>query len=330
MTSSIKTFLPVGFIFLGLIFLKCISDAPRNNPLDPQNPNGGVELSGTVSTFYVPHQPIGNARVVLNPGNIILLTNQQGQFTFSNIKPGIYSLFSTAVGFAKDSLQIEISNTTSTNFFLNGLPYFKEARLVTQHISRWFPSGDVFSMQIEVIANDRDGEGDLDKIWYELESFSFADTLIQVTPGSENFRGIASEFDLPLNNLHELIGKPITLFIKDFPGDTIVSENHFLSRIIDETPQLVSPVSLAIINTFPILLEWQRVTNLQYPFSYRIEIFSIDLGLRVDVIENIPASESNFQYTNILGNGDYFWVLYILDEYGNSSSSKEGSFRMQQ
>ena len=330
MTISTKTSLLISCIFFTMIFIECISDASRNNPLDPQNPNSSVELSGTVFTLYPPHQPIENARVIINPGNIILITNSEGQFTFSNIKPGAYKLLGSAEGFSKDSIQIEISNTTSKDFFLNGLPYFKQIHLTTQHISRWFPSGDIFSMQIEVIANDGDGAGDIDKIWYELENHSFTDTLTQVTPGSENFRGIASEFELPLNNLHELIGKPITFFIKDLPGEIVISDNHFLSRIIDETPQLISPVGLAIINTFPIILEWRRVTNLQYPFSYRIEILSIDLGLKVDEIENIQASESTIQYNNTLDNGDYFWVLYIVDEFGNNSSSKEGSFRVQQ
>ncbi|MFQ5583198.1 MAG: hypothetical protein ACE5GL_02030, partial [Calditrichia bacterium] len=113
-------------------------------------------------------------------------------------------------------------------------------------------------------------------------------------------------------------------------GARVTSEKQFLTRIIDETPVVTSPVGLATIGSFPITFRWNRVTNLLFPFTYSIEIYSINLGLIVDKIENIPPDSGSLNYNGPLDNGDYFWVVDIVDELGNISSSKEGSFRVQQ
>lgn len=321
-----------AFLILFTIVLSgCFSDAPRDNPFDPQNPKSGIELSGTVFTFYAPHQGIGNARVLLLPGNIVTVTNSNGQFRFNDLKSGAYTLISTADGFATDSLTMQLNVSTSQAIFLNALPYFKQIRLTTRHISRWFPPPqDIFSLQFEVTADDNDGTGDIEKIWFIIDGINYSDTLQQVSPGSDTFKGSISEFDLPVNTLHELIGKPFLFFMKDIPGTTVTSEKQFLTRIIDETPVVTSPVGLATIGSFPITFRWNRVTSLLFPFTYSIEIFSINLGLIVDKIENVPADSGTLNYNGPLDNGDYFWVVDIVDELGNISSSKEGSFRVQQ
>jgi hypothetical protein len=224
---------------------------------------------------------------------------------------------------------VNVTTNTEVNFVLDSLPYFSDIRITTSHVSHWFPPEDVYSLQFQATGIDGDGVGDISKVWYEIENPVYTDSLQQLAPGSNIFRGQVIAQNLPVMTLHELIGKPFWFFIKDIPGYTSVSSPQFISRIIEDTPQLISPTGLVIISSFPITFKWTAINTIPFPFSLRIEIYSIDLGLRVEEINNIESTTNEFIYSTPLSNGDYYWILYIVDEYGNRSSSKESSFRIQ-
>jgi len=313
-------------IAIGLILiLNCFSDAPRDNPLDPAN---GISLSGRVSRFYS-NNAIANATVRLNPGNQISVTNGTGNYQFPDISPGAYNLTIVTDGYAADSAEINIENSTELNFALDSLPHFRNISLTTSHITHWFPPDDIYSMQVETVGQDGDGNGDIESVWLKIDQYNFSDTLQQTAPGSNIFRGQISAPELPINNLNELIGKPFRFFIKDLPGFTNSSLPQYISRIIEETPQLISPVGLTIISSDTINFKWQAIIDIHFPFAQKIEIYSVDLGLKVDEMSNINSDASEYLYTKPFSNGDYYWVLYIVDEFGNRSGSKEGSFRVQ-
>lgn len=321
---TLRFFLP-KVVFAIVLILNCFSDAPRDNPLDPAN---GVSFSGTVRRIYS-NDVLQNASVRLSPGNRISITNSNGRYQFSDIAPGSYKALVFADGFSSDTAEVNIEKNIEINFSLDSLPYFRNVFLTTSHITHWFPPDDTYSIVLEATGYDGDGTGDIKVVWYGIESINFSDTLQRVAPGSNIFRGQAVATSLPLTNLHELIGKPFRFFIEDIPGKATESSPHFITRIIEETPQLISPVSLAIISSFPITFKWQPVTNVQFTFTQRIEIYSIGLGLKVDEMSSIASNMSEYIYSSPLSNGDYYWVLYIMDELGNQSGSKEGSFRVQ-
>lgn len=312
-----------------LLFLDCFSDAPRDNPLDPVN---GISLGGKVQRLYS-DRSIPGALVQLHPGNRVWRTDGSGTYEFAEIPPGQYHLMVSAEGYSSDSAMINIDQDTNINFVLDSLPYFRDISLTTIHISRWFPPDDIYSIQFEVIGGDGDGIGDIDRVWYQIESLSFTDTLQQVAPGNPLFRGQVRELQLPVTSLHELIGKPFRFHIRDLPQHTTVSSPQFITRVIDETPQLISPVGLSTISSDTINFRWQAVSSIQFPFTYRIEIYRISVGLKVHEIENIDSNVTTYVYhdaNNVLIDGeDYYWILYIVDEHGNQSGSKEGSFRVQ-
>lgn len=321
---SIK-FVCLGISIIAITLLGCFSDASRDNPLDPAN---GISVSGIVKRFYS-NNGLSNAQVRLNPGNRITISDQNGNYQFSKISPGLYELIVSAEGFSKDTTEINLTNNTQVNFALDSLPYLKNITVTTSHITHWFPPDDIYSILLETVGYDGDGSGDIKNVWFQIEQINFSDTLQRTAPGSNIFRGQAAALDLPVFNLQELIGKPFKFFIEDFPGNSSVSSPHFISRIIEETPQLIAPVGLTVISSFPITFRWPVITNIHFPFTHKIEIYSIGLGLKVDEINNINSDTSDFTYNDPLSNGDYYWVIYIVDEFGNSSGSKEGSFRVQ-
>lgn len=320
----------IKFVYLNISIIVftlsgCFSDASRDNPLDPAN---GISLSGVVKRFYS-NNGLSNAQIRLNPGDRITISDQNGNYQFSKISPGSYELIVSAEGFSKDTSEINLINNTQVNFALDSLPYLKNIAITTSHITHWFPPDDIYSMLLQTTGHDGDGSTDIKDVWYQIEQINFSDTLQSTAPGSNIFRGQAAALDLPVFNLQELIGKPFKFFIEDLPGNRTESSPHFISRIIEETPQLSSPVGLAVISSSQIVFKWQAINNIHFPFTHKIEIYSIGLGLKVDEIHNINSDLSDFTYNSALSNGDYYWVLYIVDEFGNNSGSKEGSFRIQ-
>ena len=74
---------------------------------------------------------------------------------------------------------------------------------------------------------------------------------------------------------------------------------------------------------------WERI-SVPYPATLTIEIFQINLGIafKTDIIEKIPINTQSYTYSENLNPGDYYWTVNIVDEFGNSSSSREGTFQI--
>lgn len=100
----------VLFLFVLITLLSC--DAPRINPLDPQNPdyNLGI-LDGYVKTNSIPQLPIANVKVLLNNTSLWTTTNSDGYFKFSAIQRINGLLIFEADGFYNDSISIEWGNS---------------------------------------------------------------------------------------------------------------------------------------------------------------------------------------------------------------------------
>jgi len=325
MHYHIRVISKIVSILIVFNLIGCISDAPRDNPLDPAN---GLMVSGNISRIYT-NNPPENAVVFLQPENLTLIVNDDGGYTFSNLKPGVYQLSSTAPGYSADSATFDLQQNTKVNLVLDSLPFFRDIKLTTHHVSRWFPPDDLYSIRYEAAASDGDGDGDINKVWLKIESIAYTDTLQRSSPGSNIFKGEAFTLDLSINSIHQLIGKPFTIYVKDLPGQIVESKDQFLLRIIEDIPQLVSPIGLEVLNSFPINFVWQAIVNISYSYSLKIEIYSISLGLKVDEVNNILSNATTAQFGGPLSTGDYYWILYIIDEFGNSSTSREGSFRIQ-
>ena len=120
-------------------FSACLEDVSRDNPLDPVNGNQNLQLSGQVLTFYHPRNPIPQASVLIQPGNIVIISDHEGLFSFNNLVSGSYSLVCQADGYQVDSATINIQTSSDYTFLLDGLPQFEQTLIKAHHRSRWFP-----------------------------------------------------------------------------------------------------------------------------------------------------------------------------------------------
>ncbi len=324
MISSVKYTLVFIIAFLAL---SCLPDAERDNPLDNNNPGTYLRLDGIIYTYYPPYHVIKNAIIYMQPGSHVVMSDHNGAYCFEKVLAGNYTLTCQADSFEVDTVQVEISANTSHNFNLNGLPEISNISLTTHHLLRWYPPEDIYYLELSATVDDKDGTGDINFVHYQIPSENFCDTLQQGATAGE-FNKQLLEGDMPAQSIQSLTGKEFIFYVCDKPGATVSSANHFLTRIIEKTPVLVSPVYMQHVQSPPINLKWEEV-SLPYNFTYKIELFiknEINQFIKFDEIEKISADSTSFSYEPSLDAGDYYWILSIIDEFNNSSCSKEGGF----
>ena len=321
----------IKFLFItgSIVFLSaCLEDVSRDNPLDPASSTANMQITGQVLTFYHPREAIAQATILIEPLDLVVLTDNNGFFRFTDLQPGSYTVICSAEGYHTDSAQVNLSGSFEHTFLLDGLPQFERISLTAHHRSRWFPREEVYFIELEAEVRDPDGVGDIHSVVCHIPSINFSDTL-QPEIEAGKFSSSLFDSDIPVESVHQLIGRQIYFVVEDDFQTQTVSEAKFLTRIIEQFPILLSPVELNPVETPTIDFQWERV-SVPYPAELRIEIFHINLGIAFKTVEinGIPIESRNYTYSHDLDAGDYFWTLNIVDEFGNTSGSREGTFQI--
>ncbi len=321
------------FSFFWLVWaLGCLGDAPRDNPLDPANSPNTATLSGQVLTLYPPREPLAGVTLALFPEGRLTRSDNNGQFQFQDLKTGSYTLTASLNGFAADTQLVSLQSNQFVSLFLDALPVVDSVSLTTHHAARSFPPSDLYQYNLMAYVSDSDGLQDIALVWYEVSGHQFLDTLVLKSAmgsrqGLFSIQRTASQ--LPGGSLHQLAGQPFQIHITDVAGNTVTTDPVFISRIIETIPTIDSPAGLSTVTQFPVDLLWQPVI-LPFSFHWRIELHRVNLGLPtlLNTYEPIPADSTRFTLTTPLSSGDYLWVLFIVDNLGNTSRSREGVFRV--
>ena len=103
-------------ILLLIIVVIYSCDAPRLNPLDPQNPDfieppiidtTKYSIEGNIITLTAPQQPIPNVSIFWPNDNLIIWSNQSGDFILYDLEPRDGWLYFESSGYFKDSTYVE-------------------------------------------------------------------------------------------------------------------------------------------------------------------------------------------------------------------------------
>ena len=320
---SVAKIAGIMFVF---IWCGCTSDAPRDNPLDSTN---GMQVTGKVERLY-DNTGIKNAMLLLKPTTKSTISAADGTFTIENVSPGSYTLVCQAEGFAPDSIVMDIQQSRTASFRLNGLPFFRSISVTTNHISSFSAPNDSFFVLVNAAADDLDNRGDVKLVRYTMDAFSFADTLFETNSQEKIFSSELTAGDLGISSIQQLSGKPFVFYVEDLPGGVSASQEVFTTRIIERTPVGKEPQNVAISGQGPINFKWLPVSQ-PYPFTFDIEIRRINFSffILIGEIQNIPAADTTASFSGNLSQGEYFWTLFITDEYGNRSRSLENPFIVQ-
>ncbi len=307
----------------------CLSDAERSNPLDPLAPNfvdeGGV--TGRITNRSL--TGVSGSDVALSPGGFSSVTSNDGSYAIMGVPTGRYTLSVTSQDYASaaDTVEIKLGVAVNSDLELNGLPRFESWTINTAHVSRWWPLEDLFQIEMSVQVNDADGVFDVDRVWMEIPSLSFADTLL-VTQTTGLYARTLPEPSLPTSTLHSLMGTPMTLLVRDQLDAVVASPTFQLVRVIDETPEAVEEAFQSDPQDCVAapLVKWKDVF-LPYPFTFRVDVVRLDAGIEslVEQIEDISSDSTNVIVT-ALPPGEYYWTVAVVDNFKNRSRSKQVGF----
>jgi len=316
---------------MGLILSGCFDAATRDNPLDPlgasYSPQG--KIIGYVGAYYQTEIPLPGVLVYLYPSEEYTRSGADGSFEFSRLPAGQYKLRLVQPGYRSDSLEVSVRNDTrQVQIRLNAVPVFRQTVLQTHHISRWWPSDDLYYLTASTEIEDGDGTNDIDSVWVEISAGAEVFPLDRMDQDGY-FSAEITEQDLDVSSLYALQGKVIRMYCLDQVGNLSESENLFLPRIIEQIPALLYPTELASVGESPLSFTWEALYP-GFPFTQKIEIYQINAGVYNKIYEftDLPNDAAEFTFEGHFDQGDYFWVLYMIDEFGDSCRSKEGAFRV--
>ena len=255
------------------------------------------------------------------PGSQIVVSDIQGNFTWSNrLERGQYQVIARGAFYDSDTQLVDLKKDTSLVFKLNALPQFEEVNLTSLHITSFIPP-DEYQVEIGVLASDGDTQADIQTVYFEVPDLAVQDTLVRISNQQARFAGIFSRAQLNITFIEELQGIPFYLHAVDLAGGNSVSAAQYIYRVINTAPRPVSPDGSA---SLPINFTWQSLV-LPFDFTYSIEIYpNSPISLPpVVTVNQIERTATTHTYSGNLPSGSYYWVLYIVDEVGNRSRSRQ-------
>lgn len=314
-----------------LMLAGCFDGAPRNNPLDPRGENfddaGGLTVQ--VTTFYAPQQGLSDVAIQTDPGNFAGQTDASGTVFIPDLASGTYTITASRTGYAPQMATINVTagEFATVSIAMPGMPEFLDIDINTIHISRWWPPPqELFRLNLHVEMGDRDGLADIDQVWFEIPALDYrAELAVQTTPGS--FGRLIQGDSLPAA-LPALLGQDMFLYASDRTGAVNMSEKQAIFRVIESSPLANAPRDLSLLETNAPILSWEAVA-INYPFTYTVDVVRVDNNIQ-NLVRSVPdiSSDSTSFQLDALAAGEYFWTVSIVDDFGNTSRSREAGFRI--
>ncbi len=310
-------FIPVGL----WIFLSC--NAPRNNPFDPQNPGSPFSvLEGKIQTFSVPRQNLSEVTVLWENEDVRVLSNETGQFTIEKILPQDGWVIFNKSGYHRDSLQIQWGalKRISLDHFLNALPQLDSLDVFSVVTNR---HGSPQKFEVVLRSGLSDADNDIDSVLWsipELDQTGF----LQFDASDNLYKSVFETFLLPNE---EIVGHDFVFTVKDLFETKVVVGRESIKRVIKQEAIPIFPLGGEMVSSMP-QLRWQRFTP-GFTHTYRLEVFEIIAfsdPLLTWEIEGVPPDSISFTVDSPLNAGEYFWVIWAIDEFKNRARSKPVTF----
>jgi hypothetical protein len=318
----------INLLFISLLlFLNIFCDAPRNNPLDPGNPdNHYYLLQGNVKTLSFPTQPLEGVTVFYTDQEMQTKTNSSGEFSLEIIEAEDSWVRFSKSGYLIDSVYIEwkLTKKVTTEQLMNALPQVENLQVYSVILNR-YPS--IQTEQVIIKSKITDKDNDIDSVVVVIGLDSIAKSLpYNVT--DKSYERTLSIFDLGIAAVEELVGHNFRIIVKDIFFHNFKLDTGTIERVIRDEVIFQSPAGSEITSPSPILA-WERF-NPGFIFKYLIQIFSAEITPQL-VWEKSEIGHDITQYPvdMTLPPDEYFWVIWAIDEFGNRTRSKPASFAVE-
>ncbi|MDX1530196.1 MAG: carboxypeptidase regulatory-like domain-containing protein [Rhodothermales bacterium] len=328
-------------VLLALALAGCLGDAPRENPLDPLADGFRAEgaVTGRVIGAHPPFPPREGVQVRFVPlggagrAELVTRSDAEGRFALSEVAAGEWAIVAEGEAFRADAdtVTVVVGEAAEVTLELDALPHVVAQDLRTVHLARWPPFEELFQLEVEVTVEDPDRPDDVAGAALVVEELGFRAALAEVEGAPQGtYAATFDAADLPGGRVQTLLGRSLRVEVEDEDGESALGPPMSLVRVIEQVPQPLSPISLETVGTPTPTLRW-RLTQLPFAFTHRVDVFVVagdNVATRLFVEEGIDPFMTAFTVPDPLPTGEYFWTLWIVDEAGNRSRSREAGFRV--
>jgi hypothetical protein len=309
------------FYLFALFLVSC--DAPHDNPADPNSlKEEVVQIVGIVQTVSLPTAGIPAVSIYWKPGNILVKSDNSGNFSISNIKPIDGFLYFQKDGYTSDSIKIvwgDVKKATP-QISLNKIPTLESLSVYSEVINL-----DVQNQtsDIKIEAKISDSDNDIDSVYVKNEELKITKGLGQV---GKMYQATLTSTDLNVTDIESTVGYDFDVWVIDaFNRKYMVGSSRVL-RIIKNGANVISPKTADSLN-FPIMLNWDPYSP-GFDFTYKVEIKNKLQS--VFVKDNISPGQTTLKVDSMaIPSGDYFWVIWVIDKFSDNYQSQSGIFKIQ-
>lgn len=255
-------------------------------------------------------------------------TDAMGEFMIDRLPKSEYVVVAEGEGLRTetDTVSVRAGQTARVDFRLDALPVILTQNARTVHIEQWVQESSLFQLEVEAIVTDRDRATDVNGVELVVDDIGFRIALTQVAPG--HYEGKFDAAQLPGGQVQAFLGRPLRIEVTDVNGNVGTGAPMTLVRVVEQTPLTASPQGTETISDPSPTLVW-RPAQIPFTFTYRVDLYHVDGAGIPRLLESesgIDASVTSYDVTRTLGEGNYYWTVWIVDAAGNRSRSKEAGF----
>ncbi|MEO8398770.1 MAG: hypothetical protein ABI550_03025, partial [Ignavibacteriaceae bacterium] len=267
----------IFILYLILIALSIYGcEAPRDNPLDPLNPNNEKKglIEGTVQSFSLPYKAIEKVRVFWENGNVFVTTDTSGKFIIPNIEPINGILLFEKKGYSSDTINVIWGEAKKRDFTinLNQLPILDSVAIFTSVINSANQAEQSFELTITARINDPDKD---------IDSVYLSNSILNINKGLDYnltekiYQTTLTISDLNISDLEQVIGLYFQINVIDIFNNIYNVGSAKVTRVIKREVKLILPDSSSTVDTLP-KFSWEKFIA-GYSFKYMLEVFTNDL-----------------------------------------------------
>lgn len=317
-------------IFACFVFISC--NAPHINPLDPFSEGlSYATIKGVVQNYGATTMKVPDVSIYWEPQKVLVKSDSGGNFLISNVFPTDGKLTFHKDGYMDDTLSIKWDNNKvfSDTVRLKKIPQIENLQFYSVNVLS-LDSTSFSELYLQVKLNSADKN--VDSLFVTSDEFNFSKGLTLNASGNFYHAEIKKD-DLGVPSLEQVVGYDFEVYAVDSLAGTYLVGTTKIFRIIKNYPRLSEPNNNDTLNVTPAL-KWQNYSG-DFQYTYGVEIYNdVFPGFSPEddyfyLDSQIPSNTIEDNISKTLVSGDYYWVVWVVDNFGDRISSFPYKFHIE-
>lgn len=281
-------------------------------------------ITGTIYTVALPRKPISKTKIFWKNNNILTETDANGNFGIYNVPTQNGFIYFDKTGYSSDSVYVNWNgkNSVRAEGFLNANPQLDSLSIYTIVENRY---PDIQRYRLQISAKISDAEiNDIALVYVQNNNLKL-NSQLTYNNATRNYERLFELTDLNISSMDEAIGENFNIIVRDQSGKLFNVGSSTIKRIIRQEVTIESPTDRQTTTSKPTL-KWKRYLP-GFNFKYLIQIYTDEVApILVWQKENVSKDEIEITPNVTLQPGDYFWVIWVIDDFGDRGRTKPATF----